>query len=45
MNRTKRKILTKAMELFSEKGYEATSVDEITEKAGIAKRDIVLSFL
>ena len=30
MNRTKRKIFEIAMKLFSEKGYDATSIEEIT---------------
>ena len=32
------------MTLFSEKGYDATSVEEITAITGIAKRYIILSF-
>ena len=44
MNRTKRKIFNVAMKLFSEKGYDATSVEEITAITGIAKRYIILSF-
>ena len=31
------RILKKALELFSEKGYDATSVREICEAAGITK--------
>ena len=37
MNRTKRKIFEAAMELFATKGYDATSVEEITSVVGIAK--------
>ena len=44
MNRTKRKIFNVAMKLFSEKGYDATSVEEITAITGIAKRNTLLSF-
>ena len=33
----KKDILEVAVTIFAEKGYEATSVDEIVEKAGIAK--------
>jgi len=35
--RTNDRILKKALELFSEKGYDATSVREICEAAGITK--------
>lgn len=35
--RTNDRILQKALELFSEKGYDATSVREICEAAGITK--------
>ena len=44
MNRTKRKIFNIAMKLFSEKGYDATSIEEITATVGIAKRNFILSF-
>ncbi len=37
MHKTKRKIFEKAMELFATKGYESTSIEEITAVAGIAK--------
>lgn len=37
MNKTKRKIFETSMKLFAEKGYEATSVEEITAIVGIAK--------
>lgn len=37
MHKTKRKIFEKSMELFAKKGYEATSIEEITAVAGIAK--------
>ena len=35
--RSNDRILQKALELFSEKGYDATSVREICEAAGITK--------
>jgi len=34
---TRRRIFEAAMELFREKGYEATTVDEITEKADVGR--------
>lgn len=34
---TKEKILEAGMELFSQKGYDATSIQEICEKAGVSK--------
>jgi AcrR family transcriptional regulator len=34
---TKRRIFVAALELFHEKGFEATTVDEITERADVAK--------
>ena len=37
MNKTKRKIFETAMKLFAEKGYETTSIEEITAIVGIAK--------
>jgi AcrR family transcriptional regulator len=37
MRVTKERIFTVAMELFNQKGFEATQVSEITEKAGIGK--------
>lgn len=37
MHKTKRKIFEKAMELFATKGYDSTSIEEITAVAGIAK--------
>lgn len=37
INKTKKKILDVAEKLFSEKGYDAVSVDNITKTAGIAK--------
>ena len=44
MNRTKRKIFNVAMKLFSEKGYDATSVEEITAITGIAKGTLYYHF-
>lgn len=44
MNRTKRKIFEAAMELFAKKGYEGTSVDEITSVVGIAKGTLYYHF-
>ena len=37
MNRTKRKIFETSMKLFAEKGYDATSIEEITSVVGVAK--------
>lgn len=37
MNKTKRKIFEISLKLFAEKGYDATSVEEITAVVGIAK--------
>ena len=37
MHKTKRAIFDKSMELFADKGYNETSVEEITAVAGIAK--------
>ena len=37
MNKTKRKIFETSMKLFAEKGYEATSIEEITATVGVAK--------
>ncbi|NJE13628.1 TetR/AcrR family transcriptional regulator [Thermococcus sp. LS2] len=34
---TREKILKAARELFAEKGYDKTTVDEIVERAGVAK--------
>ena len=51
---TKRRIYVAALELFHEKGFEHTTVDEITERADVAKgtffnyfphKESVLSFL
>jgi AcrR family transcriptional regulator len=44
MNRTKRKIFEIAMKLFSEKGYEATSIEEITATVGVAKGTLYYHF-
>ena len=37
MHKTKRAIFDKAMQLFADKGYNDTSIEEITAVAGIAK--------
>jgi len=34
---TKEKILTKALELFSQKGYEGTNINELMESVGLVK--------
>ena len=39
MNRTKRKIFETSMKLFSEKGYDATSIEEITAVVGQPGKD------
>ena len=43
MNKTKRKIFETSMKLFAEKGYDATSIEEITANVGVAKGTTVLS--
>ena len=44
MNRTKRKIFEIAIKLFSEKGYDATSIEEITATVGVAKGTLYYHF-
>lgn len=44
MNKTKRKIFNTAIKMFSEKGYDNTSVDEITAIAGVAKGSLYYHF-
>ncbi len=44
MKKTKRKIFETSMKLFSEKGYEATSIEEITATAGMAKGTLYYHF-
>lgn len=44
MNKTKRKIFETSMKLFAEKGYEATSVEEITAIVGVAKGTLYYHF-
>lgn len=44
MNKTKRKIFETSMKLFAEKGYEATSVEEITAVVGVAKGTLYYHF-
>ncbi len=44
MNKTKRKIFETSMQLFAEKGYDATSIEEITAKVGVAKGTLYYHF-
>ena len=44
MNKTKRKIFETSMKLFAEKGYEATSIEEITAVVGVAKGTLYYHF-
>lgn len=44
MNKTKRKIFETSMKLFAEKGYDATSIEEITAKVGVAKGTLYYHF-
>ena len=44
MNKTKRKIFETSMKLFAEKGYEATSIEEITATVGVAKGTLYYNF-
>lgn len=44
MNKTKRKIFETSMRLFAEKGYENTSIEEITATVGVAKGTLYYHF-
>ena len=44
MNRTKRKIFEASMKLFAEKGYDGTSIEEITSAVGVAKGTLYYHF-
>ncbi len=44
MNKTKRKIFEASMKLFADKGYEATSIEEITATVGVAKGTLYYHF-
>lgn len=44
MNKTKRRIFETSLQLFSRKGYDATSIEEITAIAGIAKGTLYYHF-
>ena len=44
MNKTKRKIFETSMKLFAEKGYENTSIEEITATVGVAKGTLYYHF-
>lgn len=44
MNRTKRRIFNTAVEIFSKKGYDNASVEEITAIAGVAKGSLYYHF-
>ena len=45
MNKTKRKIFETSMKLFAEKGYDATSIEDITATVGVAKERLYYHFL
>lgn len=44
LNKTKRKIFEISMKLFAEKGYENTSIEEITATVGVAKGTLYYHF-
>ena len=44
MNKTKRKIFETSMSLFAKKGYDATSIEEITSLVGVAKGTLYYHF-
>ena len=44
LNKTKRKIFETSMKLFAEKGYENTSIEEITATVGVAKGTLYYHF-
>ena len=41
---TKERILTKALELFSQRGYEGTSINELMESVGLVKSAMYRNF-
>ena len=44
MNKTKRKIFETSMKLFAQKGYDATSIEDITATVGVAKGTLYYHF-
>jgi TetR/AcrR family transcriptional regulator len=44
VNKTKRKIFETSMKLFAKKGYDATSIEEITATVGVAKGTLYYHF-
>ena len=44
MNKTKIKIFETSLKIFSEKGYDATSIEEITATVGVAKGTLYYHF-
>ena len=44
MNKTKRRIFEISLDLFAKKGYDATSVEEITAVVGVAKGTLYYHF-
>lgn len=44
MNKTKRKIFETSMKLFAKKGYDATSIEDITGTVGVAKGTLYYHF-
>ena len=44
MNKTKRKIFETSMSLFAKKGYDSTSIEEITSVVGVAKGTLYYHF-
>lgn len=44
MNKTKRRIFNTAIKVFSEKGYDNASIEEITAIAGVAKGSLYYHF-
>ena len=41
---TKERILAKALELFSQKGYEGTNINELMESVGLVKSAVYRHF-
>ena len=44
MNKTKRRIFNTAVKIFSDKGYDNSSIEEITAVAGVAKGSLYYHF-